>query len=291
MDQSRLWINPEIAKKSALAAIVGVLVVVAVASGIHFGLTNSTSQSTSVSSAPPWMSVTLNNPRTGESFKVSDFRGKVVLLEIMAVWCTVCAAQGTEMKKALNTLSPDVKSKVVFISVDVDPNENAQTLAKYAERLYRTWPFVYDSTGDFFRSFVRSSIQLEVTSSPLYIIDPCGGVTRIPGEDVKPASVIISCDNLVHQQRLETEPKMSLVEFATAFSLGIAASSNPCVIPLYPGFIAYLGKAGRFTGRTSEYLLGLFVLLGVTTSMLAIGGLITIARSQHLVSCSTYPRG
>ncbi len=75
---------------------------------------------------------------------------------------------------------------------------------------------------------------------------------------------------------------MSLIEFAAVFSLGVAASSNPCVLPLYPGFLAYLGKAGKFTGRVSEYLLGLFVLLGVTSSMLTIGAVITIARVSAL---------
>ncbi len=181
-----------LASKTILATIVGVLVLVAVAAGIRLGVPNSSSQSSAVSTAPAWMSVTLNDPRTGVSFKLSDFKGKVVVLEFMATWCSVCVAQGTEIKRTLNTLSPDVKGKVVFVSIDVDPNENAQTLATYADRLQRTWPVVYDSTGDFFRSFIHSSIQVELTSAPLYVIDPNGGLSRIPGEDVKPASLIIS---------------------------------------------------------------------------------------------------
>lgn len=72
---------------------------------------------------------------------------------------------------------------------------------------------------------------------------------------------------------------MSLVEVVATFSIGIYASGNPCVLPLYPGFIAYLGnQSQKLTGRKAESLLGLLVLLGVVTSMLAIGGFVTIAK-------------
>lgn len=74
---------------------------------------------------------------------------------------------------------------------------------------------------------------------------------------------------------------MALIEFITTFSVGIAASGNPCVVPLYPGFIAYLAnKSQTLTGRKAESLLGLLVVLGVVTSMLAIGGVVTVARTS-----------
>ena len=56
----------------------------------------------------------------------------------------------------------------------------------------------------------------------------------------------------------------------TSLSLGLLATTSPCVLPLYPGFLAYLsgGEDGR-GGKWSRYLLGFFVLAGVLTMMLA----------------------
>jgi len=48
---------------------------------------------------------------------------------------------------------------------------------------------------------------------------------------------------------------------------------SPCVLPLYPGFLAYLsGQAGTETGRL-RYVLGAFVLAGVLTAMLILGAM------------------
>jgi cytochrome c-type biogenesis protein len=61
---------------------------------------------------------------------------------------------------------------------------------------------------------------------------------------------------------------------STAFLLGLLATTSPCVLPLYPGFLAYLsGQVGAGPGR-QRYFLGLAVLGGVLTMMLALGGLI-----------------
>jgi cytochrome c-type biogenesis protein len=49
------------------------------------------------------------------------------------------------------------------------------------------------------------------------------------------------------------------------------------VLPLYPGFLAYIsgGQAG-LQNKTSRYFLGFFVLAGVLTMMLALGGIIAL---------------
>ena len=57
----------------------------------------------------------------------------------------------------------------------------------------------------------------------------------------------------------------------TSLSFGLLATLSPCVLPLYPGFLAYLsGQAGAETGKL-RYILGLFVLAGVLTAMLILG--------------------
>jgi cytochrome c-type biogenesis protein len=60
----------------------------------------------------------------------------------------------------------------------------------------------------------------------------------------------------------------------TSLLLGLLATASPCVLPLYPGYLAYLsGQAGTGASR-QRYFLGFFVLAGVLSMMLALGGLI-----------------
>jgi cytochrome c-type biogenesis protein len=61
----------------------------------------------------------------------------------------------------------------------------------------------------------------------------------------------------------------------TSLTLGLLATTSPCVLPLYPGFLAYIsGGQEGLRGKTGRYVLGFFVLAGVLTMMLALGGII-----------------
>lgn len=62
----------------------------------------------------------------------------------------------------------------------------------------------------------------------------------------------------------------------TSLVLGLLATSSPCVLPLFPGFLAYLSGQSGLEQSRRKYLLGLFVLAGVLTMMLALGGLIAL---------------
>jgi cytochrome c-type biogenesis protein len=59
-----------------------------------------------------------------------------------------------------------------------------------------------------------------------------------------------------------------------SFLLGLLASTSPCVLPLYPGFLSYLSGQNEM-GR-QRYFLGFFVLAGVLSMMLALGCLIAL---------------
>ena len=56
------------------------------------------------------------------------------------------------------------------------------------------------------------------------------------------------------------------------FGAGLLSAASPCLLPLYPGFVAYLGSnAQRLEGRRATGLLGLVVLGGVLTTMVGLG--------------------
>ncbi len=60
----------------------------------------------------------------------------------------------------------------------------------------------------------------------------------------------------------------------TSLLLGLLTTASPCILPLYPGFLAYL--SGQYEMGRQKYLLGLFVLAGVLTMMLALGAFIAM---------------
>lgn len=56
-----------------------------------------------------------------------------------------------------------------------------------------------------------------------------------------------------------------------AFTLGLASAASPCLLPLYPSFLAYLSaNTAALAGRRGTGLLGLIILAGVLTTMLAV---------------------
>ncbi len=67
---------------------------------------------------------------------------------------------------------------------------------------------------------------------------------------------------------------MIVREIETGFFIGLLATVSPCVLPLYPGFLAYLVARGAEGARSpGARWLGLIVLAGVLTTMLALGAL------------------
>jgi cytochrome c-type biogenesis protein len=71
-----------------------------------------------------------------------------------------------------------------------------------------------------------------------------------------------------------------------AWGAGLAAAASPCLLPLYPAFLAYLtgasgAEAGSGQARRISGFLGLAVLAGLITSMVLIG-LIVVAISAPI---------
>lgn len=60
----------------------------------------------------------------------------------------------------------------------------------------------------------------------------------------------------------------------SSFLLGLLATTNPCILPLYPGFLAYLSGQTEGGAPRQKYFLGFFVLAGVLSMLIALGGLI-----------------
>jgi cytochrome c-type biogenesis protein len=63
----------------------------------------------------------------------------------------------------------------------------------------------------------------------------------------------------------------------TSLTIGVLSTVTPCVLPLYPGYLAYIaGGQGQLETSRGRYFLGFFVLAGVLSMMLTLGGLIAL---------------
>jgi len=79
-----------------------------------------------------------NSTDTGDDFTfttldnkqehLSDYRGKVVILDMMATWCQPCQYQMLELRKIYSNYS---RNDLEIISIDIDTRETAQQLESY----------------------------------------------------------------------------------------------------------------------------------------------------------------
>jgi hypothetical protein len=85
--------------------------------------------------AQDWRDIPLRDVVSGETFRISDFEGKPILLESFAVWCPTCTKQQRETRK----LHRDIGNDVISISPDVDPNEEEELIREHASRNGFDW--------------------------------------------------------------------------------------------------------------------------------------------------------
>jgi cytochrome c-type biogenesis protein len=62
----------------------------------------------------------------------------------------------------------------------------------------------------------------------------------------------------------------------TSLFLGVLATTSPCILPLYPAYLAFLSAQGEKGLGRQRYFLGFFVLAGVLTMMLLLGAVIAM---------------
>jgi len=93
------------------------------------------SNSGSANGNTDWMNFELKDVRTGETFKISDFKGKPVLLESFAVWCPTC----TKQQKKVKELHDEIGDDVISISIDTDASEDEDRIREHIERNGFEW--------------------------------------------------------------------------------------------------------------------------------------------------------
>jgi len=82
---------------------------------------DSMAESDSDMMSPEWFFEPLTNARNGETFTIADFKGKVVLVETLAMWCSNCLKQQQQVYDLHQMLDSE---NFVSVGIDIDPNES-----------------------------------------------------------------------------------------------------------------------------------------------------------------------
>jgi hypothetical protein len=132
-----------------------------------------------VADLPAWFGAELVDVNSGQPFTIADFRGQVVVVETMAIWCSNCLRQQQEVK-ALHEEMGD-RDGWVTVVLDIDANEEAQDLKAYTSKNGFEWIYAIAP-----REVAREIGQqygdqfLNPPSTPMLIIDRQGEVHPLP---------------------------------------------------------------------------------------------------------------
>lgn len=126
-----------------------------------------------------WYSISLNDARTGQAFSIESLKGKVILVETMAVWCSNCLKQQGEVKALHENLGQ--RDDFVSIGLDIDPNENEAQLKDYVEAKGFNWLYAV-SPADVSREIasLHGDQFLNPPSTPILVIDRHGIAHPMP---------------------------------------------------------------------------------------------------------------
>lgn len=129
--------------------------------------------------SPAWYGIALTNVQTGEAFTINDFKGKVVLVETMAMWCPNCKKQQGQVKALHELLG--MREDLVSLGLDIDPNENGDALKSYIDSNGFDWYYAV-SSADVSREIAAlyGDQFLNPPSTPMLIIDRKGVAHPLP---------------------------------------------------------------------------------------------------------------
>lgn len=87
---------------------------------------------------------------TGESVKLSDMRGKVVMLQFTASWCGVCRKEMPHIEKDIWLKHKDNSN---FRLLGIDRDEPLEKVIEFAKQTGVTYPLALDPNGDVFAQY------------------------------------------------------------------------------------------------------------------------------------------
>ena len=220
----------------------------------------------------------------GARFNLSDFRGSVVVLDLMATWCPVCKDEMQELAQ-LRQARPEV----VIITISVDPTDDEAKLRAFQEQYTADWLFARDTdrVWEKYREYYLPTIV---------VIDPQGYISfkkadRVPAADLM-AEVESAYAGIPEEPEEPSESKTTgIINFlqeilekywlyGSALLLGILSFFAPCAFPLLPGYFSYyIGRYEEGATLKSALKAGLAAATGINGLFAVMGAAVALGAS------------
>ncbi|MCB2209067.1 MAG: TlpA family protein disulfide reductase [Bacteroidetes bacterium] len=88
---------------------------------------------------------------SGETIALDELRGKVVVLQFTASWCSVCRKEMPHLEKEIWLPNKDKD----FILIGVDYDEPLEKVVAFKEQMQTTYPMALDPGADIFAQFAH----------------------------------------------------------------------------------------------------------------------------------------
>jgi peroxiredoxin len=90
----------------------------------------------------------------GKTQKLSDLRGKVIMLQFTASWCSVCLKEMPHIEKEIWHKYKDNKN---FILCGIDYKENINSIKKFVKTAKVSYPILLDTSGAIFELYAEKN--------------------------------------------------------------------------------------------------------------------------------------
>lgn len=97
---------------------------------------------------------TIKYPDSTQKHKLSDLKGKVVMLQFTASWCSVCRK---EMPHIESDIWQAYKDRPDFALLGIDYKESEEVTKNFAKKMNISYPLIMDESGDIFHKYAAKA--------------------------------------------------------------------------------------------------------------------------------------
>lgn len=118
-------------------------------------------------SAAEWMDIELKDVATGETFRISDFKGSTVLVQSFAVWNTISKGQQDRIERLLSMDGINVTA----VSIDIDLRETEERVKGHIEEHGYDWRYAV-ATPELKEALIDDygNAIIDVVGSPILLV-------------------------------------------------------------------------------------------------------------------------
>ena len=210
----------------------------------------------------------------GKTFNLTDFRGKITLLDFMYINCASCEIA----RPVLEQVYAAHVTVMAGVSIDILPLDSDSSLRNHRNNTGIPWTIARDTANVQTAYGVSEVVRIFLVSQDGTIIFDKTGMS--PGEE---SSLRSNLETTIAAAIRGTAPGINLQQvsiFALAAIAGVASFFSPCSFPMLPGYMAFFltldSKAETRMSKRRAVLSGTFSSLGIILVYAIIAGILVV---------------